>query len=669
MLGLERKRLRQLAAVVVMCCAFAASAQAPFPKDFFRFKKIINPEPSYYPELSANEFATLVPGAVFYPFILDAWPHRPLTNEEYFSCDSPEYVPDASVRLQSYIFEHSRNPLERSHTLSYLAKSRSRTAGPLVIKAFPHEQDIDTAADFLYALLLTEAKVPVELLNKYLGADNKRARVYAVKLYARQDYADPARLLRLAAIEPAPVVRREMHLAAARNAAKSRFRDWERFLADGDARALALAVPALFSFSEINARLAELVRRCRGRGPLVKFAIAKHCRPGLASKFNETLLAILATDKLSSVRAETATAIGRVKLPALHPQLLSLAQDPRPNVRLRAARSLRHFPVKDSFTRLVILTGDSFSPLTRIAARESLLAFAGAFPVEEQLRPHIDDAKQDIRYNTCLVLAALGSKRYAQQVEARVKKETRPINIAACIRLLIVARANPAEKTILSFAKHESPLVRTAMAEAVGALDLKQGYEIIKNYSLTDKKAPVRGAAEIALGVIADDSFAPTLLTILLRTDYRSMTNPEILQAQDRANACWSLSRLQTLGPATSKRLKALITERVIKIPMFPPVFDSNSVRVSACWTLATVGKRHRDRKILKLADDMIKVLAQPDDRLASMNQPPTGPALRSYAYQTRQFLDGKPAKRHILKINAFRFNLRKAKKPRTPLY
>ncbi len=663
---LHRNLRRGILSVCAIICGVTASAQGRFPKDFFRFRKIINPDRSYFPELSDHEFLSLRPGPVLYPFILDVWPQQPIPGSPYFSMSGPTYVPDDAVKLQEYIFTHSRNPLERSYTLSQLAYCQSKTAIPYLLRALAREQDPDVTADFLHTLHRAGAKVPVRGFEKYLSYEHKRVRLFAARFYAAQDYADPGRLLELAAAKASPRIRAECYKGAVRHAGKSRFADWEQLLSGDDGEALALVIPALFSFAEINRRQEDLVRWCESACPSLRFAIARHCHPKLEPELAAAMLGLLARDKLSSVRAETATAIGRLKLSAVHPQLLQLAREKRPNVRLRAAQSLRHFPVRASFENLVALTGDKFSPLTRIAARESLIAMAGAYPVEEELGVFIDDKIDNIRLNTCRVLARLQSSRHNRQLEARLQRETerKSKNIAWCIRALAAGGAREAENSILRRSKHAAPNVRASVAEAIGKLNLKKGYGIIENYSLNDKSIKARDPAVIAMGRIASRRFGPTLLTIVRRTDYN---NKEFLTGQDRANACWSVSRLQNPGPALIKRLQQLITDKVISTPM-GPAYDSNRVRVSACWALATIAKRRQDAGVLRVARQMIKVLSRKDSR-GSANAPPTGPGLRCYAYQARQFLDGKAMGQHVVAYNKFRFNLRRAKKAKGRRY
>ncbi len=643
----------------------AVRAQDPFPPGFFKFKKIINPDRTYFQELSDNEYDSLDPGPVFYPFILDAWPTRPITAEEFFSLEMPQHTPDRAVDLQKYILDTRENPLERANTVSFLAICRSRTAIPLLVAGLRQETDAQVVSDYLLALAALHGKLAADVLVPRLTGKVKRQRFAAAKLYALQTYADVKLLLDLAGKEKEKLVRLELYRAAAANAKKSTFAVWQPVIKRKlNADELAVITPALYRFAELTQHREQVLTWCRQGKPALRLALAQSCRNRLSPELARAVLETLSRDTLSSVRAETAAAIGRLALKDRLPQLLALAKDKRPNVRLEAAGALRFFPVVQAFDQLIVLTGDRRSPLTRIAARKSLIAMAGKYPVDAEIGTHINHANEDTRYNTFLVLAALDSKRYGPQIEARLQGESRDLNQAAAIRALIAAGHAAAEDTILGFAESEAPDVRTSVGEAVGRLKLRKGHDRIIKYTLNDTDADVRWAANISLGLIHQESFAGTFLKVLERTNYAKKP-PEFLSARDRVAACWGLSRLKDPGKAVYKRLDAQISRPVVKIPMMPPTFDSSEVRISAGWALVTIGKRTQNKSVLDRAHRMLQILGREDNLMASGMAPPTGKDLRYYSKQAQLFLDGDPHPRLTMALTEFKFNLRPARKPR----
>ncbi len=641
-----------LAAYVAL--AGSAHAQTEIPPGFFKFKKIYNPDRTYFKQLTDTEYDSINPGPVFLPFVLDRWPTGPITYEEFFSQKRPRCTTDASVKLQSWIYDNIKNPLERSHNVAYMAISRNRSGVQMLLKALANEPDPDVIADYLNTFAALSAKVPENVVKPRLTNASKRIRYQACRLYSIQSYADVKLLLKLAGGEADANVQAEFYRAAAANARKSTFAEWKPFLNLKDPVKLAEIIPGLLTFPEIRAHQKQVAEWARSAAPQVRFALVQNCHAKLDKELLQAVFVISATDKLSSVRAATATAIGRLKHGAALPQLLALGKDKLPGVRLQAAKSLKQFPVAKSFRLLIDLSGDGKSPLTRDAARQSLVTIAGKYPVDEQIGRYIDSKNEEIRHSTFLVLAAIKSNRYASKINARLKKEKRDLNQASAIRALIAAGASQMESTILSYAKSASTTTRTAVVEAIGALDLKRGYTIIETYSLEDRDKTTRKAAILSMGHIADNRFGKTLLTILKRTIYSSVENPEFLTTTDRAHACWSLSRLPKLDEKIIKRLKDQITKKVVITPM-GPVPDQNVVRISACWVLATYGKRTKDPKVLGMARSMIAHLGG--------SSTDGGTSLGHYAKQAGLFLNDKPAPRRAMGISTFKFNLRPAKR------
>ena len=656
------RHLARLGAVCLLALTCTKAAE-PWPPGFFHLEMIVNPDRSYYPDFSDTEFLSLTPNPLLYPYVLSRWPSGPLTADAYFNLDRPVYALDQDVALQCELLSSARQVVLRSTTLALLCRARSPLAIAAVKKRLALENDAHVRADLLRALRVLGVRELAGMAD-LLAAANDRVRYEAFRFYCDWPAADTALLLAAAGREALPATRATIRNAIAERRPPAAAEACLALLKSDDVANIGVGLRALLQLSDAAAHEQLLLDLCRRPETPIRRAAAAGLAPGTAPALAKSVLSLLVADANASVRYAVAETIGRLAAADLQPLLLKLADDPGDAVRRVAAYQLRRYPNAASFAKLLEQTGDRTSPLTREAARQSLVAIAADYPVEEEISRGLASPVVDVRYNSCLVLAALGSKRYAAEAEKFLTSETRDLNLAAAVSLLATAGARPAGPAILAHSEHESPLVRANVAEAIGRLDLTAGYDVLKRYSLDDLEPEVRTKAEIAMAEIADEGFADTLRTILTRTNYASMSNPEFLLSADRAAACWAISRLPGLDAKLRKQLRRQIAVAVIKTPA-GPTYDEDVVRISACWALATHAKRRQEAEVLATTNEMIRLLSK---RLASAQGGATGPpandALFCYAYQCAQFLAGEPIEQHRVKPRVFRFEYRKLPPP-----
>jgi hypothetical protein len=258
----------------------------------------------------------------------------------------------------------------------------------------------------------------------------------------------------------------------------------------------------------------------------------------------------------------------------------------------------------------------------------------------------------------------LGSARYNDEIARSLPRETRPENIAHAIQALGVGDCQAAIPAILARHEHESPRVRAAVAEAVGRLRARQGYEIIQRYVQYDREESVRLTAHRAFGRTRDPVFEATLMAVLQRTDYRSMDNPEFLLSSDRAHACWAVAQMPRLSPDLRIRLKEHIERAVIKTTD-GPIYENDWVRTSACWALATHADRGEDKAAVKAAQDMINYLKTDSTAPGQISTAPSTVQLRHYAIQAALYLAGKPLTRAPVPLRRLDFDFRDLSAPR----
>jgi len=160
-----------------------------------------------------------------------------------------------------------------------------------------------------------------------------------------------------------------------------------------------------------------------------------------------------------------------------------------------------------------------------------------------------------------------------------------------------------------------------------------------------------------AMGQLALPACIDACLDVLNRTN---QVSPTCSSEEDRATACWALSRLPTLPQPVIQRLSALVSRPVVHTDM-GNTYDSDVVRVAATWSLVWLVKRDRDPDLEGVARSAIGLLKMPDPNPDQMsNNPiplPTSEALRAFGAEAEQFLAGQPIERHPVTAGTYRFS------------
>jgi hypothetical protein len=138
------------------------------------------------------------------------------------------------------------------------------------------------------------------------------------------------------------------------------------------------------------------------------------------------------------------------------------------------------------------------------------------------------------------------------------------------------------------------------------------------------------------------------------------------IDGTSRAIAMWTLGRLDTVSVDLQKRMFTQMTRPVIPTPM-GPVYEDDSVRVSAAWAAVEQAKRQGTQEMNDFADKLVAVLNMPDptgDGSAGSTIP-TGPNLREFGYQAERYRLDEPTIPHEVAPVGYNFNYRPAAEPR----
>lgn len=607
----------------------------------------------FYPELSDSEFASIRPERRFYPSVWKVWAAGPPPNDAYFGLDRPKYAEDAMVKYQRVALSYTKDPIERSGIVIAVGGAANPLGNAVVREVLAVAEDVPVRLDCMRSLALLGERWSVGEAAGRMVSPYPLERAFAVRLMALESAGDVTMMRGWLAEERHPLVRREMltQLAGVEVAAG----DWPSLWDARVPEEIAIGLPALYAAKGAERAGEALTELCGHEAESVRCLVMAAMPAGFDRRTAVGLVARLLSDPSPAVRAAVAEVIGRVEDRAQLDGLLTLSKAPESLVRRAAATSLRQFPGKPAMAALLRLGGDSGGRLLRLAAVESMVAMAGDFPVEEAVAAALRSRNPDARTSACRVLAGIRSGRYIDVLRKLTASSKRPGDIAAAIDALAAGGGRAGEQEILARGAHDSPVVRSAVASAVGALKLKSGYKLLTRYCLEEREETVRRAAIRACGVSADVVFDGTLLTVLRRTDYRDAKNPEFLGADDRSWACWSAARLPALSDALSKRLWEQIRNKVV-LTTDGPGPDSNRVRGCAVWALAVQARALQDAEIRRRADSALKWLTRPDSVVAEDG---ISRGLWAYAREARGFLEGKAVDPVPLRLGRVRFRHR----------
>ena len=258
------------------------------------------------------------------------------------------------------------------------------------------------------------------------------------------------------------------------------------------------------------------------------------------------------------------------------------------------------------------------------------------------------------------------ARQFSELLEAvriRLPQETLPENIAAGLRVIIALKA-PGDAADLDYLRpfiaHKSPLVRGAVAEALGKLQVPGSEPIIIQFATQDKNENVQAYAFESMGFFPQRAF---LQTIAERFQNRNGSSDA---ERSRAAACWAAARIQ---PSTPEDLEAidqiaysifyLCTQPTIPQGMGMIVFDSTEVICNGLVATARLMKLYPDHEALiengrKLLNIYKTPLSEVVTTSSSGMSVPVEEVSTSVAQQALQFLNDEECTQTALNIQDF---------------
>lgn len=608
--------------------------------------------------LSASEFRSITPAPSFLPLMLPEWQQGPPLGKGWFGLGGGTYAGDPEVALQTTLLLAATDPTLRARTVVQISNARNPSALPALLQQLAREQDQQVQADLLRGLARLGLDNQAPAVAPLLASPLPAVRAAAATLYARQQGAQADVLGARLPAEVDLSVRLALWQGLTLLRTGTAWSLWAGLLEHHESVELAAGLPALLAFPEAAAQGEALGRLASGPEVAVKIALAN----GLPTTFDAPLAARLLTqlgqDPHSAVRAAAAAASGRLRAADCAAMLVRLSTDPAPAVRLAAAEQLRTLPSAAGLTALIDCLGDATSPLVREMAYASLLAMAATYPVDANLGPAFAHASPEVRLRAARLTVALQSTRHHDALAALLlRADERPVNRAATIRALAVAHGTAEGSAIMALAADPAGEVRAAVAFAIGRLGLPESDELLEHLAVDDHANDVRHEALMSMGWLAHPRYLKPMLTVLQRTNYTNEKNPEYLSSDDRATACWALARQPALTHEVVTRLQALVTSPVVAVPMSPPSYDSDPVRISAGWALVLHARRSPDKELQQVMKRSLTMLETEPPTGGGGLPPPSSPEMRYYATQARCLLEDQPIPHQVLSPDKSHFD------------
>jgi HEAT repeat protein len=584
-----------------------------------------------------------IPYVTLFPLLLPIWQDRPLVYADLKPAPYPVVVADEQIALQREALVTADRGL-RIVICAELRQTNLESAYAVLVRQLSVEADPGVLAVVLQQLEMSpfvsaSLEAPVRPLLEH---PNEDVRYWATALYGRLETAEGARLLKVVTEERSQAVRQ---------VAAERLRDLPGAITLAAAyrpfrQDLNPAVPAALTVGACLAKEAaavadELLRDLAVAHEAVRFAVAARL-PDLTAPLPERLIPQLGRDASPSVRGETAAALGRLARPADLALLLALTRDPDPEVRRRALAACASYPGAETLTALVERLEDERT-LVRRQAEDTLVGAEKAQPAGAVVTARLSRTAFPGRAHQCRVLGRIGFAESAAAVYACLRQETEPEGIRDAVFALGRFRHRPAAADIAAHSTHVSPVVRAAVAEALGYLAVPATYPALQALAF-DPDEPVRQAALLAAGMTADGAaFSETVRQALVQTQ------PEKMSSTNRAAAAWAAGRLRPVAAELVKRLKVQATEAVVPSPMGPMSFEPDETLVCVDFALAQLAREDALAKTLfQEVLDFQQATLPPGAALALGGAHQSSKEVTEYAQQARAYLAGTPSTQRL---------------------
>jgi HEAT repeat protein len=571
-----------------------------------------------------------------FPLLLPIWQERPFVAADLNPAPYPVVVAAEQVALQREALLTADRGL-RLAICAELRQTQLQSAFVVLLRQLRVETDPKVLAAVLQQLELSPfvsagLEAPIRPLLEHPDED---VRYWVTALYGRLDSTDVALLLKAVTEDRSQAVRQVAAERWRERPAGVSLAAYRAFRQDPNPAVAAALTVGAFLAQDAAGHAEELVGALATAHEAVRFAVAARL-PDFAAPLPERLIPLFGRDSSPSVRGEAAAGMGRLARGGDLPLLLELTRDPDPEVRRRALAACASYPGPQTLAALVERLEDERA-LVRRQAEDTLVASEKAQPAGAVVTARLSRTAFPGRAHQCRVLGRIGFAESAEAVHACLRQETEPEGIRDAIFALGRFRYQPAAADLASRSTHASPLVRAAVAEAMGYLAQPSTYPALQAL-IFDREEPVRQAALLAAGMTAAGSaFSEPVRLALVQTRAEKMT------PANRTAAAWTAGRLRPVAAELLKRLKVQATEAVVPGDMGQMLFEADEMLTCVDFALAQLARE--DALAKTLFHEVLRAhQAVPAEAAATV----PGAYLPSkevaeYAQQALEFLEDRP--------------------------
>lgn len=520
--------------------------------------------------------------AVFFPLIIPVWKEKPFNAKNIKQPDALTFLTEEEIKEQKKFLKLIKDPRVKSKVAGIFSGANNAEAVAALEESLSKEKNPLVVEDILFSMHFFKDKAKLkhpEKLKKFFQNEKPRIRALSASIFLAST-GNARETLKFLEKENSEFVQNMLWDQLSEDKSKLPVDKAKSFLKSKNMLQRAGAAKLLAAKADAPDAVVELQKALEDKEPLVRINIAR----GLKARKSggNALLKKLAKDKNITARAIAAS------VPATDAReelFIELLDDKDWEVRRLAAEALGNYKSENAVQALMKKLGDKYKPV-RSAVEDSLVKIKpGKETVIELEQALSDSQKQDSAIRT---LGLLGAKSASEKIHKTLQSARSAETIERAITALGRLKYKKSANTIASKANHRNEKVRKAAAFALGRLGEKSTFDTLIKLS-QDKKLPVALEAIESMGRIGDSAFNGRLFKIINNTGMSG-------NAEMRAAACWSISRIGPPDAKILKQLKDVFLKKVVAAEG-EKVFDTDYARASALLALVDLAEKNKTLK------------------------------------------------------------------------
>ncbi|NMA42422.1 MAG: hypothetical protein GX946_03470 [Oligosphaeraceae bacterium] len=590
---------------------------------------------------------------IFFPLWMQIWQSEPISDADFEQGGYYQVKPEVLDKVKEGL-QHCAPDL-RCRLLLELSEAQIPATQNLLLDWLQQESVPEIQASILSYLNRTDLNnLALERISAYLSSNHLQTQENAIILYGKLPNADFNALLPYLSESldgkqlPLKIRRAAWRCFAENSEAVGKTLESDAILlSHKDDPSLEIQALALQTATFVQPRSSEIATwldlASQSDNPLLRLAAAKDPQPESTARLQRLL-----QDREVNVRAAVCESIIQDQYQGL---LLQSLKDPNSAVRLAAVLALRKQNALNNEKAILLLLDACSDACAQIRDESETTLFLCAQnqsgPAKDLLKQALAHSDALLRLHATRILQRLNETSAMPIIAANLAQEENSENLEAGIRALAQLSEPGSHADLLqSYAGHPSPLVRAAVATALGTLRTDNAESILEKLCLDPNSPEVRAAAFHAMGLFPKGSFAPSILQCLKNTGKTTST--------ERRNAAWASGKLIPENSKQEKQLLELAQRLLLQctVPVIPgmePMFEGIDVIANVIHSLMQMQKRFPEmQEIADITEKVLAIYGVPWEQAAAnigmgsnAMPPPVNATTNSMVNQARQWLRG----------------------------